>query len=88
MPAEQLSRVFSDVRMPLPAGVRFAMPTPEPKSWYVQFSDSAHVATGVEFLKEHKDLFDRVARRYPVPSTVLVAQLVIESACGQRAGDI
>lgn len=85
---QQIERLFSSTALGPWSGVKFSLPKPEPDSIYVRFTDQAHVSLGVKFAAEHDSILQANFKATKVPASIIAAQMVIESGCGENTGSI
>jgi membrane-bound lytic murein transglycosylase B len=86
-PAEEVTKIFADPRMPSRTPVPFKLRPKETKQMYSGFTTESRLRIARECLSAHASSFELAEKTYHVSKHVLAALILIETHCGRIVGD-
>lgn len=87
IPQSELSRVYSDSRMPQFEPIPFKLKPRESSALYTSFTQDRLIDLGADFLRLNKGCFERAEQRFKVNRYTVAAILLIETKTGQFTGN-
>lgn len=83
---EYLAEVLSDPRMPPAETLHFSLKPAESRYLYRKHNTPKARRNAMRFYREHRDFFRKAEELYPVPESVILAILQVETQCGNYTG--
>lgn len=80
------ARILGDARMPKLTPVPFALEPKEPKNLYRNHDTVANRRRALACFEKHADSFRSATQSFPVPESVILAILQVETSCGSFVG--